>query len=43
VNWWLFAGLTLYGFFYLLRKENQDATGSGGGATPSPREAAQVA
>jgi cytochrome oxidase assembly protein ShyY1 len=43
VNWWLFAGLTLYGFFYLLRKENQDTTGSGGGTPASAREAAQVA
>jgi cytochrome oxidase assembly protein ShyY1 len=43
VNWWLFAGLTLYGFIYMLRKENQENTGSGGARKPSPREAAQVA
>jgi cytochrome oxidase assembly protein ShyY1 len=43
VQWWLFAGLTLYGFVYLLRKEIQEGTGPGGAAKPSPREAAQVA
>jgi cytochrome oxidase assembly protein ShyY1 len=43
VQWWLFAGLTLFGFVYLLRKEAQEGTGPGGPARPSPREAAQVA
>lgn len=43
VQWWLFAGLTLFGFVYLLRKENQEGTGSSGPRRPSPREAAQVA
>ena len=43
VNWWLFAGLTLYGYFYLLRKEHRLDPRPSGPGSPSPREAAQVA
>jgi cytochrome oxidase assembly protein ShyY1 len=43
VQWWLFAGLTLYGFFYLLRKEHQLGPRPKDPASTTPREAAQVA
>lgn len=42
VQWWLFAGLTLCGFVYLLVKEIQEPTPRSGPAERQPREAAQV-
>jgi cytochrome oxidase assembly protein ShyY1 len=44
VQWWLFAGLMLIGFIYLLRKEHKEPTRPGGGPDERlPREAAPVA
>jgi cytochrome oxidase assembly protein ShyY1 len=44
VQWWLFAGLMLVGFIYLLRKEHQmGPTGPERPPTGESREAAQVA
>jgi cytochrome oxidase assembly protein ShyY1 len=41
-QWWLFAGLTLFGFGYLLRKEHQQRTGPAAGPDAGSRVAAPV-